>query len=83
MQQIEFIPLEKLKLDNKNPRLPSNFNNKSENDICSLLSNTMHGMDFGLLVVSSKTCFTLLTLIVVGYKVYEIIKGDLCINRDD
>jgi hypothetical protein len=24
----------------------------------------MHGMDFGLLVVSSKTCFTLLTLIV-------------------
>jgi ParB-like chromosome segregation protein Spo0J len=33
MQQIEFIPLEKLKLDNKNPRLPSNFNNKSENDI--------------------------------------------------
>jgi hypothetical protein len=33
MQQIKFIPLEKLKLDNKNPRLPSNFNNKSENDI--------------------------------------------------
>jgi hypothetical protein len=25
--------------------------------ICSFLSNTMHGMDFGLLVVSSKTCF--------------------------
>jgi hypothetical protein len=33
MQQIKFIPLKKLKLDNKNPRLPSSFNNKSENDI--------------------------------------------------
>jgi hypothetical protein len=33
MQQIKFILLEKLKLDNENPRLPSSFNNKSENDI--------------------------------------------------
>jgi hypothetical protein len=31
LQQIKFIPLEKLKLDNENPRLPSSFNNKSEN----------------------------------------------------
>jgi hypothetical protein len=69
MQQIKFIPLEKLKLDNENPRLPSSFNNKSENDI-------MHGMDFGLLVVSSKTCFTLLTLIVArdGFDEEDVIE---------
>jgi len=32
-QQIEFIQLNKLKLDSTNPRLPSSFHNKSESDI--------------------------------------------------
>ena len=33
MSQIKFVPLEKLKLDSKNPRLPSSFYNKSEDEI--------------------------------------------------
>lgn len=32
-QQIKRIPLEELKLDSENPRLPSSFSHKSESDI--------------------------------------------------
>ncbi len=70
-QQIDFIQLDKLKLDNENPRLPSNFCNKSESDIIEwmledesiielMLAIGQHGFFVGeaLLVVASGDSFT-------------------------
>jgi len=69
-QQIKFIQLEKLKLDNENPRLPSGFCNKSENDIVNwmledesiielMLAIGQHGFFVGeaLLVIKSRDNF--------------------------
>ncbi len=70
-QQIDFIRLDKLKLDNENPRLPSDFCNKSEGDIIKwmledesiielMLAIGQHDFFIGeaLLVVKSGNNFT-------------------------
>jgi len=70
-QQIEFIQLDKLKLDSTNPRLPSSFHNKSESDIIKwmledesiielMLAIGQHDFFIGeaLLVVKSGSDFT-------------------------
>lgn len=71
MNQIESVPLEKLKLDSENPRLPSSFYNKSEDEIIEwmlkdesiielMLAIGQHGFFSGeaLLVIKTGDNFT-------------------------
>lgn len=70
-REIDYIQLDKLKLDNENPRLPSGFSKKSENEIINwmledesiielMLAIGQHGFFVGevLLVVASGDSFT-------------------------